>query len=115
MRMEGFSPAAIWSMVLGGASALILLANAVEKIVQAIKVARAPNRRQDDRLSALESWKVEVDKKLTNDKEHLDGIDKDNRISQRALLALLEHGIDGNNIKQMQDVKEALQNHLINR
>ena len=32
-----------------------------------------------------------------------------------ALLALLDHGIDGNNISQMQEAKTALQNHLINR
>lgn len=31
------------------------------------------------------------------------------------LLALLDHGIDGNNIEQMQHAKEELQNHLINR
>lgn len=38
-----------------------------------------------------------------------------NSATIRALLALLNHGIDGNNIKQMQDAKELLQDYLINR
>jgi len=49
------------------------------------------------------------------DKKRLDSLDEGNRATQRALLALLDHGIDGNNIEQMQHAKEALQNHLINR
>lgn len=32
-----------------------------------------------------------------------------------AQLALLDHGIDGNNVKQMQEAKEVLQKYLIER
>ena len=55
------------------------------------------------------------EKKLDNDKHHFDAIDASNRVTQLALLALLDHGIDGNNIDQMQHAKEELQTHLINR
>lgn len=113
--MENITPAQIWTMVLAGASALVLLSNAVEKIVKAVKAAKAPNLRQDQRLEALEKWKETVDAKLARDNDRLGNIEEGNRASQRALLALLDHGIDGNNIKQMQDAKEALQDHLINR
>ena len=109
------TPGAILTIVLSAASAIVLLANAVEKIVKAVKAAKAPNAKQDERLSALEAWKAEVDRKLMNDNVHLANIDSDNRVTQRALIALLDHGIDGNNIKQMQHAKEELQEHLINR
>jgi hypothetical protein len=56
-----------------------------------------------------------VDRKLLNDNTHLIAVDEGARVTQRALIALLDHGIDGNNIKQMQDAKAELQNHLINR
>ena len=105
----------IWAAVLAAASAIVLLSNAAEKIGKAIQTAKAPNARQDERLSDLEEWRKGVDTKLESDKKHLDAIDEGNRATQRALLALLDHGIDGNNIKQMQDAKEALQSHLINR
>jgi hypothetical protein len=105
----------IWTGILAAASAIVLLSNAAEKIGKAVQAAKAPNARQDERITDLEEWKKGVDQKLAADKRHLDAIDEGNRATQRALLALLDHGIDGNNIEQMQHAKEALQNHLINR
>ena len=113
--MENITPAEAWSFLLAAALAITTLANAVEKIVKARKAAQAPNDRQDARLDELEAWRKEVDRKLSNDNTHLTAIDQDNRLTQRALLALLDHGLDGNNIEQMQDAKKALQNHLIDR
>ena len=113
--MENITPAEAWSILLAAALAITTLAGAAEKIVKAYKTAKAPGDRQDARLDELEAWKAEVERKLSNDNTHLTAIDSDNRLTQRALLALLDHGIDGNNIKQMQDAKEALQNHLIDR
>ncbi len=105
----------IWTIVLSAASAVVLISNAAEKIVKAYKTAKAPNTRQDERISELEKWKENVERRLSNDNDRLRDIEKGDRATQRALLALLDHGIDGNNIKQMQDAKEELQNHLINR
>ena len=109
------TPETLWTTILAIASAVVLLSNAVEKIVKAYKAAKAPNDHQNERLDALEDWKRIVDGKLNRDNERLGNIEDGNRATQRALLALLDHGIDGNNIKQMQDAKETLQNHLINR
>ena len=57
----------------------------------------------------------QVQQYLANDKKHLDSLDDGNRITQRALLALLSHGLDGNSIEQMEAAKAALEEHLINR
>ena len=105
----------ITTAVLAAASAIVLLSNATEKVVKAVQAAKKPNSIQNDRLTALEEWKKSVDRKLENDKMHLESIDAGNRVTQLALLALLDHGIDGNNIDQMQHAKEELQSHLINR
>lgn len=109
------NPTEIWTLVLAAASAIVLLANAAEKIGKAIQTAKAPNVRQDERLDAVEKHLKEVDGYLASDKKRLDSLEDGNRATQRALLALLDHGIDGNNIEQMQHAKEELQNHLINR
>lgn len=108
-------PLTIGAAVLGAASAFVLLANAVEKFIKAWKAAKAPNDQQNARLDSLEEWRKEVDRKLNSDNDRLGAIDSGNRVTQRALLALLDHGIDGNNIAQMQHAKEELQEHLINR
>ena len=113
--MEGLTPSMIWATVLAAASAFVLLSNAAEKIVKAVKAAKAPNVHQDERLDDLETWRKEVDAKLNRYNKRLDGIEEDNKVTQRALLALLDHGIDGNNIEQMQKAKEALRDYLISR
>ena len=113
--MENFNGATFWATVLAVASAIVLLSNAAEKIVKAVKAAKAPNDAQNKRLDDLEDWRKSVDRILAADKTHLDSIDEGSRVTQRALLALLDHSLDGNNIAQMQHAKEELQNHLINR
>ena len=113
--MDNLTPTGIWALILGAASALVLISNAAEKIVKAVKAAKAPNQKQDERLDTLEKWRLTVDAKLDKDNKRLGSIEEGDRAIQRALLALLDHGIDGNNIKQMQDAKETLRQHLINR
>lgn len=113
--MDNFTATEIWVAVLAFASAIVLLSNAAEKIAKAVRTAKAPNALQDERLDKVERHLEEIDTYLEHDKRRLDTIEDGNRATQRALLALLDHGIDGNNITQMQHAKEELQNHLINR
>jgi hypothetical protein len=113
--MTAHSAVQIWTGVLAAASALVLLCNAAERLGRAWQAAKAPNDRQNARISSLEAWKVEVDRKLNQDKQQLDEIHDGLRASYQAQLALLDHGIDGNNLEQMQHAKEVLQRHLINR
>lgn len=105
----------IWALILAGASAIVLLANAAEKIGKAVQMAKAPNVKQDERLEKVEKHLEKVDHFLEKDKKRLDSLEEGNRATQRALIALLDHGIDGNNIKQMQDAKTELMTNLINR
>lgn len=113
--MEHITGDNLWALLLAAASAIVLLSNAAEKIVVAVKAAKAPNDMQNKRLDALEKRMDGIDAKLDNDNRRLDSIEAGNRASHQALLALLDHGIDGNNIEQMKDAKETLQRHLINR
>lgn len=113
--MENITLPMVWAWILGAAGAIFAISNAIKCIVEAWKAAKAPNARQDERLDDVEKRLDTVERKLTTDHNHLGAIDEGNRVTQRALLALLDHGIDGNNIKQMQHAKEELQDHLINR
>ena len=117
--MENITPGQlvvlVCSLVLAAAGAVNTLGSAVEKIAKAWRAAKAPNDAQNDRLDKIEADLKEVHKYLAEDKHRLDNQDESGRITQRALLALLAHGIDGNHVEQMEAAKEELQNHLINR
>jgi len=132
--MNNLTPGQLWTAVLAVASAVVLLSNAAKAIAQAWQAAKAPNARQDKRLGdleewrkemeaaklpgrveALEGWRGEADQKLRSDKQELDAIHDGLRVNHLAQLALLDHALNGNNIDQMQDAKDALQKYLANK
>ena len=117
--MNSLTPGQVVLLIIGGALALAGFINtvgaAIEKVAKLIKVAKAPNDAQDKRLADLEARQIRTDEYLRQDKERLESIEKSNAVTQRALLALLGHGLHGNNVEQMQASETELQNHLINR
>lgn len=74
---------------------------------------KQPNKTQNERLDALEAWKEEVNKRLDDGNDHFKTIDESNKVTQRALLALLSHGIDGNSVEPMRKSKKELEDYLI--
>ena len=113
--MGKYTPTELGALFLSIASAIVLLVNLGEKIAQIIKALKAPNDRQDDRISKIEKRLEDVEDKLDDDHERFAMIAEDNRVTQHALIALLDHGLDGNNFDQMREAKADLHNHLINR
>lgn len=105
----------IVTIVLAAAGAISTLGGAANWVVKFVQVLKAPNAEQDKRLESLEKHMSEVDTYLAADKDRLDSIDESTRVTQRALLALLAHGIDGNHQKQMEDAKVELELHLIRK
>ena len=112
-------PLAIAGLVVGGflavCGAISTIGGAASNIVKVVKAAKAPNAEQDRRLKKVEDDLEKVHGFLDSDKKRLKALEDGNRVTQKALLALLGHGLDGNNEKQMRDAKEELETHLINR
>ena len=104
----------IWAIVLAAASAIVLLSNAVEKIVKAVKVAKAPEKRQDDEIESIKNRLDKVEAKLEKDTEQIADAKECNHVLTKGMLALLEHGINGNNIDQMRDARNGVEAYLLN-
>lgn len=115
MPMGELNLIAVLGMVLAVAGGISTLGGAANWLVKLVQVMKAPNAEQNTRLDKLEKHMEEVDGFLANDKKRLDSIDDSTRVTQRALLALLAHGIDGNHQKQMEEAKEELEIHLIKK
>lgn len=102
-------------VALAAAGAISTLAAAGNWIVKLVQALKAPNDAQNQRLQKLEEHMQVVDAFLAADKKRLDGVDESTRVTQRALLALLAHGIDGNHLPQMEEAKQELELHLIKK
>ena len=92
-----------------------VVAGAVVWVIKAIKAARAPAQKTEARIKALEESVERYEKYFANDKDRLDVMEEGNRIMQRAMLALLSHGIDGNDVDSLKAAKNELQKYLIER
>ena len=104
----------VWAWVLAAASAVVLLSNAIEKIIKAVKAANAPNIAQDEKIRKLDERLVVVEKHLRNDDTRLKLMEQEHRAVLQSLLALLDHGLGGNNIEQMKAAKKELVHSLTN-
>lgn len=109
------SPAQAWAAIAAVLAAIVLVINAFDKILSVIKIAKQPNDRQNERIDKLEQRTSELEKRLELGNTHFAEIDEANRVTQMALLALLDHSIDGNNIDQLNKAKEELRNHLVRK
>ena len=101
-----FTLAEAWAFLIyaaGAAAGLYAGGVAISKVITAIK---KPKTQLEERVNSMEGF-------LKNDKLRLDRMDEGQRVTMQALLALLDHNLDGNNIDQMQKAKKDLQKHLI--
>ena len=106
----------VFSFTLAEAWAFLIYAAGAAAGLYAGGVAIAvkkPKTDQDNRITKLEARVNAMEGFLRNDKQRLDRMDEGQHVTMQALLALLDHNLDGNNIDQMQKAKEALQKHLI--
>ena len=110
-----FTPAQLWACILGICGGVSAIAACINWIVKGHRALKAPEARQDERLTSLEKRVAEHDEYFRRDKLRLEMIEEGNRVTQRALRALLAHGLDGNETVALKKAKEDLEEYLISR
>ena len=96
-------------------SLILSIAAVVGIIATAVKRAKAPNALQDERIERCEEDIKGILRRLEKDKSRFDEIEESNKIIMQAILALLSHGIDGNDVEAMKQARDSLQSYLIRR
>lgn len=116
--MGNFTSGEIITLLIGGilalAGAVSTIGGAIEKIAKAVRVAKAPEQAQNAEIKEIKDRLVKIETKLENDKRAIDDAKECNHVLTKGMLALLEHGINGNNIDQMRDAKNGVEAYLIN-
>lgn len=121
-NMITFTPAQLIAFILAICGAIVTISAAIGVIVKAIDKARAPEKEQNERLDAHEKRLNAHDEIIEKFKEYFDNddrrfkeIEKSNKITQSALLALLKHSISGEDIKSLKDAEKSLEEYLIEK
>ena len=105
----------VGGLILGVATVVNNIGSAIEKIGRARKALKAPNDEQDRRITNVEKDVENIKTFLDNDQKRLTALEKGNGVWMRGMLALLGHGLDGNNQKEMEDARKELEEYLIHR
>ena len=116
--MENLSSGEIVALVIGGilalSGAVSTVGGAVEKIVKGVRAVKAPEQAQNVEIEGLKTRIKKLEDALVTDEKQLKDAKECNHVLTKGMLALLEHGINGNNIDQMRDAKNGVEAYLIN-
>ena len=107
-------------VICGGMITFLTLWNMIE---QRVKSNKKPTDNLEERVTLLEkklefeikATFVEYDARFGRDKQKIESIEEGNRVTQQAILALLNHAIDGNNEEEMNDARKEINRYLIKK
>ena len=117
-----FTPAQLIALILAVCGSIVTISAAIGVIIKALEKARAPeaeqNSRLDDhekRLNALDEVIEKFKQYFDNDDKRFAAIEKSNKITQSALLALLKHSLNGNDTESLKAAEKSIEEYLIDK
>ncbi len=110
-----FTPQQVFEMILWVCGAIVSVSAAIAVIVKVIQKAKAPEKTQNERIDKLESDVKSLKQYLDNDNKRLKALEEGNIVTQQALLALLSHALNGNDIDSLKEAKTKLEKYLIGK
>lgn len=117
-----FTPAELIAVITAICGAVVSVGAVVALFVKVYDKLKAPEKAQDKRLELIEI-KLEAHDKIlekyqeffTNDDNRFKSIERSNKVTQNALLALLKHALNGNDIDALKDAEKSLEAYLIEK
>ena len=117
-----FTPTQLVAFVLALCGAIVTISAAIGVVVKAIDKAKAPEAEQNKRLDEHDRRLNALDEVIERFKEYFDyddrrfkAIEKSNKITQSALLALLKHSLNGNDTESLKEAEKSLEEYLIDK
>lgn len=103
------------AIILGICGGIVTISAAVTVLIKAVQKVKEPELKQNERIEALERQMEKYSKFFDNDNKRLVELEKGNTVTQQALLALLSHALNGNDVDSLKKAKSDLENYLVSR
>ena len=117
-----FTPAELVGFITAIGGAIVTVGAVITLIFKLVNRVKAPEIKQNERISALETRIKEIEEKnkvftqyFINDDKRFKAIERSNKITQSALLALLKHSINGNDTESLKKAEKSLEEFLIEK
>ena len=110
-----FTPYEVYTFIMFICGAIVSLSAGITVIIKVVQKAKAPEHTQNERILALEKKVERFEQLFDNDNKRLIELERGNRVTQQALLALLSHALNGNDVDSLKEAKTKLENYLIGK
>ena len=117
-----FTPTELVGFITAIGGAIVTIGAVITLIFKLVNRVKAPEIKQNERISALETRIKEIEEKnkvftqyFINDDKRFKAIERSNKITQSALLALLKHSINGNDTESLKKAEKSLEEFLIEK
>lgn len=102
----------IGAFIIAAVGLTLTILNVIDKITVMSERAGKPMVEVMDKIKDLEEWRKKVNERLEEGDKHFDDMDASNRAIQKALLALMDSAIDGNNTDELKKARKDLYNFM---
>lgn len=116
------TPIGVYNVFVAVCGLIITIWAVVEIIAKIVELTHKTNKGQDERIRKAESRLDEHEKRFAEydrffqrDKNRLDRVDEAERVTQKALLALLSHALNGNDTEALKEARDDLQTYLTSK
>lgn len=120
------TPHDIWNVFLAVCGAIVAVSAAVTVVIKVIEHFKAPDKRQDQRITNLESDVAAIKKRLDEGNRHFkendsqmkrieESIRKSNKLVIESLKVLIEHDIGEGNIEGLRDTNRKIDEFLLEK
>lgn len=117
-----FTPSELVGFITAIGGAIVTIGAVITLIFKLVNKAKAPEIKQNERLDALETDVKQIKEQnkvftqyFINDDRRFKEIEKSTKITQGALLALLKHALNGNDLTTLKDAEKELEAYLIEK
>ena len=110
-----FTLTQLWQIFLAMCGSLITIAGAGAIIIGLINKAKKPDAERDGKLKRHDELLDNDNKRLKALEEHQTEIEESQKMMMRAMVALMRHAIDGNNIEQLTKESNKLNEYIFNK
>lgn len=109
-----------WETLIIIVAGVLTIFNLVDKVIGWVKDVKKPQTDLETRITKLEKAVegeyrlifADYEQRFKRDLERIGEIEKSNKLTQKALLALMQHAIDGNNTQKLREVANELNDYI---
>ncbi len=121
-KVISFTPTELVGFISLIGGTIVTIGAVVTLIINIVKKLRAPEDKQneklknhEDRIKSLEDQNKIFTQYFINDDKRFKAIERSNKITQSAILALLKHSINGQDIESLKKAEKSLEEFLIEK